>query len=1428
MMIDVSARAMRGWPAAWRIAATLALGAVAASGATYQWNGSNSTVWTAAGNWQPTGGGITAGPGPTGGAFNHRLNVNNAARNELLYDASLGDTVYAGADRGLVVGSGSSGSGRMRITGGTFSTVGSPGPDVLGNGAGNTGQLTVAGGNYVSAGPGLVVGFGSGGAGVLAVQGGTATVSLLTFNSGGTVHLDGGALAVSGIVRTAGTALFNFNGGTLLPRAGTGNFLTGATRANVRNGGAVIDTAGFNVTVAPPLEHSNIPGDAEVDGGLIKNGAGVLTLTNINTFTGPTTVNRGTLLIYGSIGAGAVTVAAGASFGGATVGGSVTTAGGSTLLPGAGAGAGSLAIGGSLLLAGSDTVRVDVAPGPALDKIVVAGDLAPGGVTAIELAGDLGALVAGSYPVAEVSGSLLGDATNFLVATASPVGRFHFGLSYETGSVPNRLVLNVSGSPSNLVWKGSSSQWDVGLIESWLSGGADDFFYDGDFVTFNAAGVAQPNVDLAQPVSPGSVTVDTSGGDYAFSSTSGSGIAGAGALTKDGAGTLTVGTTNTYTGGTIVNGGSLDTGNPGGLGSGPVTVNGEGTVNLTGGGVIYTALGKGLAGSGTVNVTLGVGLATTPLNGTNTGFSGTLNVGVGAGAGAGKIQLHGPLAPTATLNVLTNGTVYVGTAVTHSNAIVLYGGDTGEALGQLRLDSGATWAGPVTIAGPIAGTNDGHIGAFGGTGTVSGSIGEAGGSQSLVKAGGADTVLAGTNTYSGETVILGGRLIVARGSDVLGDTTGGTYVTNNASLGLAGGIAYDPAEALRISGYGIGFRGALQSVSGSNMWPGNIVIPAAGTGARFGVQDDAQLTLSGNITEVQPGTTVIFRHGNTAGSDVTISGTGNVWSGETQIFGGGGAVKLGADNALPTGVLLRVGTSGIPGSSVLDLNGFNQAAAGLNRVLEGPAYVINNGSQPSTLTLNPSVTIAYYGSINDGASPVHVVKEGPATQQFFGEVSYTGDTTVRGGILSFASTSSWQGVGGRFVVDGGTCDLAGGSREVTLSPSAGVHFGPGGGVLTLNSVTFRQLASGSRLNFATAGGAPGLVTGSIDSDDDTVVFDVSAGAGPVDLLVGGSIWNGGSVVKTGGGVLELPATNTYSGPTVVSNGTLLVNGSLAAGGVALEPAGTLGGTGVVGGAVVAEGTIAPGASAGTLTIVGNLDLLAGATLAIELGGAAQGLEYDLLAVQGDVTLGGSLTVSVVNGFEATLAPGDLFTVLASTSPIGGAFDNVAPGGTLVAGSQAFRVYYGPSSGFGNAVVVLEAAGEPTGGYDDWSARHGLVEGPEGDDDGDGCANLLEYATGGDPATADSVARLGAARTNGLFAARFTRDTNSVDTTIRVEGSASMSAGALWTGIATNIAGSWGGAGNVNETGAGSPVFVVVGDAAAASTNRFLRLRVTRP
>ena len=116
------------------------------------------------------------------------------------------------------------------------------------------------------------------------------------------MNLDGGTLTAAIIFKGAGTvanSIMNFNGGTLLPSVASATFMQGLSRANVRDGGAIIDTNGRDLTIGQALLHSNIGGDSATDGGLTKNGAGRLLLNGANTYNGGTTINAG-LLEFGS------------------------------------------------------------------------------------------------------------------------------------------------------------------------------------------------------------------------------------------------------------------------------------------------------------------------------------------------------------------------------------------------------------------------------------------------------------------------------------------------------------------------------------------------------------------------------------------------------------------------------------------------------------------------------------------------------------------------------------------------------------------------------------------------------------------------------------------------------------------------------------------------------------------------------------------------------------------------------------------------------------------------------------------------------------------------------------------------------------------------------------------------------------------------
>lgn len=150
--------------------------------------------------------------------------------------------------------------------------------------------------------------------GVLTQSGGTVSAAALNLSANlsdptGRTHtsvynLDGGTLttgpitvgAISG-TPTSGThsisATFNFNGGTLKPTASSANFWNANTvvTANVKDGGARIDTAGFNITISQPL----VKFAGSTTDTLTKDGLGTLTLGGTNTYSGNTTVSAGTL-----------------------------------------------------------------------------------------------------------------------------------------------------------------------------------------------------------------------------------------------------------------------------------------------------------------------------------------------------------------------------------------------------------------------------------------------------------------------------------------------------------------------------------------------------------------------------------------------------------------------------------------------------------------------------------------------------------------------------------------------------------------------------------------------------------------------------------------------------------------------------------------------------------------------------------------------------------------------------------------------------------------------------------------------------------------------------------------------------------------------------------------------------------------------------
>jgi fibronectin-binding autotransporter adhesin len=211
-------------------------------------------------------------------------------------------------------------------------------------------------------------------------SGGSATVDSATITAAGAnFALQAGTFTAGGFTASQPVAIdgtLNLNGATASIGALSGAGTIG--RSAVGSGTVSIGDA-TNSTFAGSI--ANALGTLA----LTKAGAGTVTLTGTSSYTGPTAINAGQLLVNGQLGNTAVTVNAGGLLGGSgSILGAVTIAGG-TLSPGNSPGQLSVA---SLVLGAPGTVLMEIAgttAGTQYDQISLTNSLAYDGTLALDL-----------------------------------------------------------------------------------------------------------------------------------------------------------------------------------------------------------------------------------------------------------------------------------------------------------------------------------------------------------------------------------------------------------------------------------------------------------------------------------------------------------------------------------------------------------------------------------------------------------------------------------------------------------------------------------------------------------------------------------------------------------------------------------------------------------------------------------------------------------------------------------------------------------------------------------------------------------------------------------------------------------------------------------------------------------------------------------
>jgi len=497
---------------------------------------------------------------------------------------------------------------------------------------------------------------------------------------------------------------------------------------------------------------------------------------------------------------------------------------------------------------------------------------------------------------------------------------------------------------------------------------------------------------------------------------------------------------------------------------------------------------------------------------------------------------------------------------------------------------------------------------------------------------------------------MGGEVIaLANGDDAVGILGNGAVTIGTLTeIGLVGAsadtgaIAVDAMNgaitvtslqgrviATGISGETVGLRTAAgYDVVIGNMTDTGLIDAISITGDAFAIQSGGDVVLgglNGIISAMSQGSTAV---GIQAQGGIHGAGGGSAAIGGTVMAEAEGiavaVAAAGAMNLYVTGTLSGVDTSG-GGQGYAIRAGVSDGAGG---------WIA--GSADNVVTLGTGAALQGTVDLGTGDNTLGLVGTGSADNLFLGVDHLTaGDGTT---------ATSWN---------------------LSLSPA--------------NASTFADLAVHSlatlRINENVT------ITGDTQNDG-SLIIDLAG-----DKTYAGVISGTGALVKDGAATLTLSGDHTYSGSTIVAAGLLNVTGSLASqayqiyagAGLTMASAftltgdavvngtwttplltvasgGLLMGSGTINGDVVNGGVLSPGNSPGVLSINGNLSLLSGGTLRMDLTPAGS----DQLLVSGQTTLGGTLNLALAQGFYRQ---GQRYSLISSAGGLTGGFGDVVATGS---------------------------------------------------------------------------------------------------------------------------------------------------------------------
>ena len=1325
----------------------------------------------------------------------------NASSVVTLGSATSGALSYTGNSatftRGLVIGAG---GGRLDVTtagqtltidtanvtgSGTF-TVGGAGNVFVASALQQTAGLTKDGsGTLTLSTANSYTGTTTITAGAINVQNSAAlgtTAAGVTVASGGALELQGGVAIIGEPLSLNGTGIAS--GGALRNVSGNNSYggvitLAAASQINSDSGTLTIDSTGTitgnfgltlggngDIVLADPFS------PATVAQPLTKTGAGTLTLSAVNGYTGLTTISGGTL-----------------RFGVADAfSGAVTISGGGTLD----------------LATFNDTLgTVTLTNG----NIVGTGTLTSSANYATT-SGTISAPLAGTIGIAQAaSGTTVITASNSFsgASTVAAAGALHIQNSRALGGTTSGVTVSDGGSlwlsgdiavgAEPLSVRGVGVDGNGGLKN--VSGTNS---YAGTITLSNVLTIGSDAglLTLSGTIVGGNRALTLTGnGDLTFSGSVGA-IA---SMTKNGTGRVTISTGNANAGLTTINAGVVRAANDLALGTtgaattvaagaalelaGNISIGAESLTAFAGTGVSNGGALRNVSGTntfgGAITFTAAATIAAdadTQLNLTNTLGGAFLKTFQGGGnisasnviSGAAGLTMAGPGVLTLSGNntytgvtTISAGTVSASSIVVASSASNLGNATSAVVLGDASnqgtlsyTGNSATYTRGFTVnagGGRFDVTTGGQTVTIG-TGNVTGSglftVGGAGNvtvsstlqqSAGLTKTGTGTLTLSAQNTYTGATTVSEGTvtassIVVASNASNLGNATSAVVLGDGSNQGT---LSYTGNSATYTRGFTVNAGGGRldATTAGQTLTVGTGNITGSGLftlGGAGNVTVSSTLTQSGGLTKTGAGL-------------LTLSAS-NSYSGATNIQSG--TLRLGFNNAIPGGSAITIGSAGSAATldvathalSISSLTFAGQGgtlpdAAGtvtLRNLATGTARIdvlagTNNEFRPNVTLSSPTVIDIAPGAdlllraTLSGTAPL--TKSGAGLLEIFGNnEAYTGLISLRGGTTSLLGGNASLGSGTTTVFTGATLDFNG-------LPFTGTYFLDGGTVLNIASGSSQVVVDGNSTISGTVASSASFAVTSTGS----AAFDITlSSSSSVVVDLGGQATFNGSV----GGLVDAHGTSDFKG-NVVSGANVQV-GKAGESGASSTFAGPVSQTAVVtvngGAAALFSGTVG-----GSISTSGTVDIssrvLGTGGLVVNAGGVARlldGATYEAA----DIETAGSLVVNrttnlalgaTIDGVGSLIKQGASTLTLTNANGYTGG-STISAGTLALSGSGTLASQGAVALGNGAALDISAASGSRTIGALSGTAGSQVILGANGLTAGNGTSTTFAGGIGG--------------------------------------------------------------------------------------------------